>query len=105
MFLCIVTVAQVIASLRIVFPITFFNGFLRNRKVAFRRSEVPRGRQLWRYALSVVGAILLNYVSMKVLVERVGMWATPAKAVTTVISVCYSYLAARYYTFRITAQQ
>ncbi len=101
----VVTVSPHIASLCIVFPITFFNGFWLNRNVAFRRSEVPRGRQLWRYALSVVGAILLNYVSMKVLVEQVGMWATPAKAVTTVISVCYSYLAARYYTFRITEQQ
>jgi putative flippase GtrA len=88
-----------IASLCVVFPITFFNGFWLNRNVAFRRSKLPRGRQLWRYALSVGGSILLNYVCMKLLVERAGVWATPAKAITTVISVVYSYLAARYYSF------
>lgn len=89
-----------IASLCVVFPITFFNGFWLNRNVAFRRSELSQGRQLWRYALSVGGSILLNYVCMKLLVERAGVWATPAKAITTVISVAYSYLAARYYSFR-----
>ncbi len=95
-----VVVSPHIASLCIVFPITFFNGFWLNRNVAFRRSPLPQGRQLLRYALSVAGAILLNYVSMKLLVESAGLWATPAKAVTTVVSAVYSYLAARYYTFR-----
>lgn len=89
-----------IASLCIVFPITFFNGFWLNRNVAFRRSPLPQGRQLLRYALTVAGAILLNYAAMKLLVETAGLWATPAKAVTTVVSTVYSYLAARYYTFR-----
>ncbi len=95
-----VVVSPHIASLCIVFPITFFNGFWLNRNVAFRRSPLPQGRQLLRYALSVAGAILLNYVLMKLLVESAGLWATPAKAVTTAVSAVYSYLAARYYTFR-----
>jgi putative flippase GtrA len=96
----VVIMSPHIASLCVVFPITFFNGFWLNRNVAFRRSTLPQGRQLWRYALSVGGSILLNYVCMKLLVEQAGVWATPAKAITTVISVAYSYLAARYYSFR-----
>ena len=101
----VVVMSPHIASLAVVFPITFFNGFWLNRNVAFRRSELPRGRQLWRYALSVGGSILLNYVGMKLLVERAGVWATPAKAITTVISVAYSYLAARYYSFRTISRE
>lgn len=54
-----------IASLFLVFPITFFTGFWLNRNVAFRASPLGTRTQLLRYALSVAGAILLNYLCMK----------------------------------------
>ena len=57
-------------------------------------------KTLLRYALSVVGSILLNYVCIKLFVEVVGIWPTPAKTLTTVVSVVYSYLAGRYFTFK-----
>lgn len=88
-----------ILSLFIVFPITFFTGFWLNRHVAFRATKVSSGKQLWRYALSVVGSILINYVCMKLFVEVCAIWPTPSKMLTTAISVCYSYLVARYITF------
>lgn len=96
----IVVVSPHIAALVLVFPITFFTGFWLNRNVAFRRSPVARNAQLARYALTVVGSIILNYVCMKVLVESYGIWATPSKLITTVISTVYSFLAAKYFTFR-----
>ena len=95
-----VVVSPHIASLIVVFPITFFTGFWLNRNVAFHTSPTPRGRQLWRYALSVAGAIVLNYISMKLLVEMCGLWPTPSKVVTTVISSAYSFLMAKFFTFR-----
>ena len=95
-----VVVSPHIAALVLVFPITFFTGFWLNRNVAFGVASMPRGRQLWRYALSVVGAIVINYLSMKILVEVCGVWPTPAKIITTVISSIYSFLAAKFYTFR-----
>ena len=95
-----VTVSPHVASLIIVFPITFFTGFWLNRNVAFRVTEFGQGLQLLKYALSVVGSILLNYICIKLLVETCHIWATPAKAITTVISVVYSYLIGRYFTFR-----
>lgn len=88
-----------ILSLFIVFPITFFTGFWLNRHVAFRATKVSSGKQLWRYALSVVGSILINYVCMKLFVEVCAIWPTPSKMLTTVVSICYSYLMARYVTF------
>lgn len=89
-----------IAALFLVFPITFFTGFWLNRYVAFRTSPLPAGRQLWRYGLSVVGSILLTYGCMKLFVEACGVWPTPSKILTNVITVIYSYLAAKYFTFR-----
>ena len=95
-----VVVSPHIASLILVFPITFFIGFWLNRNVAFSSVNTRSAVQIRRYAITVVGAIVINYVCMKLLVEGCGFWATPSKTVTTVISALYSFLAAKYYTFR-----
>jgi hypothetical protein len=95
----VVVMSPHISALCLVFPITFFTGFWLNRNVAFRVTHLHSRRQLLRYALTVVGSILLNYVCMKLLVESFNLWPTPSKILTTIISVAYSYLVARYYTF------
>ena len=88
-----------VASLIVVFPITFFTGFWLNRNVAFRAVQAKTLPQILRYALTVVGSILLNYLCMKLFVEWCGVWATPSKMLTTLVCAIYSYLAGRYYTF------
>ena len=95
----VVVVSPHIASLIVVFPITFFTGFWLNRNVAFRVSEYACRRQLFRYVLSVMGSLLLNYVCMKLFVESFNICPTPSKMFTTVVSVCYSFLMGKYYTF------
>ena len=96
----VVAVSPHIASLIVVFPITFFTGFWLNRNVAFRATEYKTRGQLIRYALSVVGSIALNYLCMKLFVEHLYIWPTPSKMLTTAVSVIYSFLAAKYFTFR-----
>ena len=95
----VVVMSPHIATLFIVFPITFFTGFWLNRHVAFRVAEYKTRGQLFRYAISVIGSIVINYICMKLFVEIFDFWPTPSKMLTTVISVVYSYLAARYFTF------
>lgn len=95
----VVVITPHIAALIIVFPITFFTGFLLNRYVAFRVAEQRSGRQLFRYALTVVGSILLNYLLMKLFVEWCYVWPTIAKILTTLIVAIYSFLVAKYYSF------
>lgn len=94
-----VVISPHILSLIIVFPITFFTGFWLNRNVAFRTTHIESRKQLLRYLLTVLGSILINYASMKLLVEHAHLWATPSKIITTVISTVYSYLASRYFAF------
>lgn len=96
----IVVVSPHILSLIIVFPITFFTGFWLNRNVAFVATKQKTRKQLRRYALSVVGSIFINYICMKFFVEYLNIWPTPSKLLTTIVSVLYSFLAAKYYTFR-----
>ena len=98
--LSVVVVSPHIASLIVVFPITFFTGFWLNRNVAFRATEYKTRGQLIRYALSVLGSIALNYLCMKLFVEHLYIWPTPSKMLTTAVSVVYSFLAAKYFTFR-----
>ena len=96
----VVVVSPHIASLIVVFPITFFTGFWLNRNVAFRATGYKTRGQLIRYALSVLGSIALNYLCMKLFVEHLYIWPTPSKMLTTAVSVVYSFLAAKYFTFR-----
>ena len=95
----VVVISPHIAALIVVFPITFFTGFLLNRYVAFRVTQQRTTKQLFRYALSVVGSILLNYALMKFFVDVCHVWPTIAKMLTTVIVAVYSYLAAKYFSF------
>lgn len=95
-----VLVSPHIASLVVVFPITFFTGFWLNKYVAFRVTDYSKHNRLIRYAFSVLGSIVLNYVSMKLLVEYFMLWPTPSKMLTTLITACYSFLVAKFYTFK-----
>lgn len=89
-----------IAALCVVFPITFFTGFWLNRNVAFRVADLSSLPQLAKYALTVVGSILLNYACMKLFVEGFGLWATPSKMLTTAVCAVYSFLVGKYFTFK-----
>ena len=94
-----VVISPHILSLVIVFPITLFTGFWLNRHVAFRTTHIAGYKQFAKYLLTVLGAIAINYISMKLLVEHAHIWATPSKVITTVVSTVYSYLVGRYFTF------
>lgn len=94
-----------IAALAAVFPLTFAVGFWLNRNVAFRRSPLRTRTQLMRYALSIVGSIVLNYLLMKLFVTGMGLWPTPSKVLVSVVCTVYSYLAAKYFTFRNAAAE
>lgn len=95
-----VAVSSYNAAWMIVFPITFFTGFWLNRYVTFRHSPLPTGTQLFRYLLSIGGSVVVNYAGLKFFVEFCGLWATPSQMLATFVTMIYSYLAAKYFTFR-----
>lgn len=96
----IVSISPHIAAFLIVFPVTFFTGFLFAKFITFTSSEL-RGRiQLIRYMIAVSGSIFLNYVFLKLLVEFGGLWPTLAKIITTGIVVIYSYFIQKFFTFK-----
>ncbi len=96
----IVTISPHIAAFLIVFPITFFTGFLLAKYITFTESEIRGRTQLIRYMISVSGSIFLNYLFLKLLVEYGGLWPTLAKIITTSIVVVYSYFTQKFFTFK-----
>lgn len=95
-----IAISPHIAAFLIVFPITFTTGFILAKYITFTASELKGRIQLFRYGVTVAGAIILNYVFLKLFVEYLGWYATFSKGVTTVIVVIYSYISQRYFSFR-----
>ena len=90
-----------IAAFLLVFPITFTTGFMLAKYVTFTQSILRGKKQLFRYGLTVIGAIFLNYVLLKFFVEVCDIWATISKIITTGLVVIYSYFMQRYFSFRM----
>ena len=96
-----IVISPHIAAFITVFPLTFMTGFLLQKYVTFSTSNL-RGRiQLFRYVLTTGGAILINYVILKLLVESIGLYPTPSKMIATAITVVYSFFFQKYFTFKV----
>lgn len=89
-----------VAALLLVVPVTFLVGFWLNTHITFKNSPLKGGTQLFRYALTGLGALILNYIFIKFFVEVCHIYPTPSKIITTLITVVYSYLMQRFFTFR-----
>ncbi len=90
-----------IASLFFVFPITFTTGFLLQKFITFEASNLPWKVQLVRYFIVGMGALLLSYVCMKLLVDVLGFYPTPSRLLTVLVTVTYSYLLQNKFSFKV----
>ena len=89
-----------IATLLIVFPITYLTGFWLQKNIAFKSSPLRTRTQMSRYLLSVIGSLLLNYVGLKFFVEALHVYPTPSQMIVSLITIAYSYLMQHFFTFR-----
>lgn len=96
-----ITMSSHIASLFFVFPITFTTGFLLNRYITFEDSTLTAKVQFLRYLIVGIGAICLSYIAMKLLVDVWGLYATPSRFLTIIITVIYSYILQSKFSFKV----
>ena len=90
-----------IAAFIVSFAFSFPMGFFLSKYVVFTTSEL-RGRvQLFRYGLTVLSCIGLNYLFLKLFVDAFGWYATPSKALTTLVVAVYSYFTQQYFSFKV----
>ncbi len=90
-----------IAALFTVYPITLLSGFLLNKYITFSDSNLKSRTQFVRYTMVSVGSIILSYGLMKLFVDGFGLWATPSKFLTIVITVIYSYVLQTKFSFKV----
>jgi putative flippase GtrA len=83
------------------FCITFPIGFLLSKYIVFTNSTTRSHVQLFRYFVIVVVNILFNIFFIKLLVEYFYFYPTIAKIVTTSISILFSYLSQKHFTFKV----
>ena len=89
-----------VAALFISFCITFLVGFFMAKYVVFSDSTI-RGRiQLFRYFMICLFNLVLNYILLKILVERAHVYPVFAQVLTTSIVILFSYLAQRHFSFK-----
>lgn len=90
-----------IASLFVVFPITFVTGFLLQKFITFKTANLPWKVQFFRYFLVGMGALVVNYICLKILVDGFGFYPTPSKIITVFITVAYSYILQNRFSFKV----
>jgi len=95
-----VTLSPHIAALFLDLSITLPTGFYLNRYVVFSQAGLKGHIQLFRYIFVVFVCIILNYFFLKLFVDHLGWYPTPAKIVTTAIVVIFSYISQTFYFFR-----
>ncbi len=96
-----VTISPHIAAFIMSFIITFPIGFILAKYISFPGSFLRKRIQFFRYGLSVMGSVLLNYVFLKLFVEVCEWYPTPSKMATTFIVILFSYTAQKYFTFKV----
>ena len=92
-----------VAALFVSFCITFPIGFFMSKYVVFNDSNMKGHIQLFRYFMVCMFNLALNYLLLKILVERLGMDAILSQVITIVVVVVISYLAQRNFSFKATA--
>jgi putative flippase GtrA len=94
-----------IAALFIAFCINFPIGFFMSKYVVFSDSKMKGRIQLFRYFMICMFNLVLNYILLKIFVERFHIYAVFAQILTTSIVIIFSYLAQRHFSFKADAAE
>jgi len=88
-----------IASKLVSSPIATLTGFWLQKNITFQASPLRNMTQFFRYLMVYGVNLLINIVLIKLLVEQFGFWATPANMAVTLVTVAFSFLMQKYFTF------
>lgn len=89
-----------IAALAISFPVTLLTGYWLQSRISFRGSPLGDRVSGVRYLITTLGSLAINYVCLKLFVEWANLYAPVAQVITSLITIVYSYLLQKFWTFR-----
>jgi len=89
-----------IAALFVSFLVTFPVGFFMSKYVVFSDSNMKGRIQLFRYFMVCMFNLSLNYLLLKIFVEKFHLYPVLAQVFTIGIVVVFSYIAQRNFSFK-----
>ncbi len=95
-----IAISAYIFAFIVSFCISFPVGFYLSRYVVWQQTETKKRIQLFRYLIIVIACILLNYVFLKLFIEKLHWWPTFSKIITSIIVVVFSYFTQRNFSFK-----
>ncbi len=90
-----------VAALILSFFFSFPLGFALLKYVVFIESNIQGRVQLFRYFFVFVSNLVLNYIFLKILVEKLKINAIISQLISTAILISISYLLQRHFTFKV----
>lgn len=94
-----------IAALILSFCVTFPVGFFMSKYVVFSDSNMKGRIQLFRYLMICLFNLALNYILLKIFVEKLHIYPVIAQVITICIVVLFSYVAQRNYSFKASPEE
>ncbi|MCL8001036.1 GtrA family protein, partial [Brucella sp. 21LCYQ03] len=87
----LITISPHIFAFLLSFAVTFFTGFFLNYYLVFRSDGMrfPIGNRLFRYFVANMGSVVLNYLLLKLFVEKLHWYPTPSQILCTSIITIY----------------
>jgi putative flippase GtrA len=96
--------AAVAASI-VAFCVSTPYGFTMSRYIVFTDSNL-RGRvQLFRYLMTVAACAVLTYFFVPFFHYTCGIYATPSNILTNIVVALFSYMAQRFFTFKVKPEE
>jgi putative flippase GtrA len=95
-----VVISPYVAALLVSSPISTLTGFWLQKNITFRASPLRSTTQLVRYVLVYFANLLIKYAGLKLLVGACGFWPLPSNMALTILTVIFSFLMQKYFTFR-----
>jgi putative flippase GtrA len=93
------------AALFVSFCVTFLVGFTLNKYLVFTSSNLKGRIQLFRYFLSLLLNLAINYILLKIFIEYLHFDAVLAQVITTFIIISISYLTQHHFSFKVKKSQ
>ncbi len=89
------------AALFVTSGVNFLVGFILNKYIVFTSSNLKGRIQLFRYFLSLLFNLTINYFLLKIFVEYFHLDAVIGQIITTIIVIGFSYVSQSYFTFKV----
>jgi putative flippase GtrA len=100
-YTALTVISAPIAAAIVAFFISTPYGFVMSRYIVFQESNL-RGRvQMFRYLVTVGICVVLTYYFVRFFHYKMGIYATVANILTNVIVALFSYMAQRFFTFKV----